>query len=262
MTDGPAQTLPAVLLHGWTWNADINFADVIEPLSCHHRVIAPDARMHGRGIRTSGPWRLRDASDDVIALLDAFGIEQALFCGFSMGGMMVADLLTRYPDRVAGYVMQSAAAHYRQSPRERAVWVALRGLQPLAERGLNITAGRYFNASLPGNAALAERWDWLQAELGRQSLLEIITVAADIGALDLRPTLRRPTCPGEYHLLTMDRVCRPSMQADLARRLGASIVSVDADHDLPVTDAARYIDLTVSAIRRVAAQATDRTRAS
>ena len=96
LADGPANSLPVLLLHGWSWNADLNYADAIGPLARHHRVIAPDALSHGRGLRPAGPWRLRDATDDAVALLDLLGIERAIFCGFSLGGVMTADALVRH----------------------------------------------------------------------------------------------------------------------------------------------------------------------
>src|SRR5262245_42077284 len=111
---GPAGSLPVVLLHGWTLTADLNFSEVYLPLSARHRVIAPDIRNHGRAVR-AGEFLAADATDDVIALLDELGIEKAILAGYSMGGVIAADAVSRYPNRIAGTVISGSTACYRVS---------------------------------------------------------------------------------------------------------------------------------------------------
>ncbi|MBU6226350.1 MAG: alpha/beta hydrolase, partial [Acidobacteria bacterium] len=48
---GPANAPTLMLLHGWTATADLNFFTCYHALGEHFRVIAPDQRGHGRGIR-------------------------------------------------------------------------------------------------------------------------------------------------------------------------------------------------------------------
>ena len=71
---GPEGAPVVVLLHGWTATADLNFFTCYEELARHFRVIAMDHRGHGRGIRTSQPFRLSDCADDVASLADQLGI--------------------------------------------------------------------------------------------------------------------------------------------------------------------------------------------
>ncbi|MFB7719520.1 alpha/beta fold hydrolase [Nocardia sp. NPDC056100] len=254
MVDGPADAIPVMLLHGWSWNADLNFAGVFEALGEHHPVIAPDIRLHGRGPRMAGDFHVQDATDDAIALLDALGIESALLCGFSMGGVLTADASLRYPDRVAGLVVQAAAACYTDTARERALWRSLLAMLPLAQRGGGPDlAARYLAGSLRGNAELMARWGWIRRELSRTTLLEMLTVAGEVARADLRPALHAPAVqPGEFLLTTEDRLCPPIAQRDLADRLGIPVVEIGTDHDLPIAQPDRYADLTVSAVLRVA----------
>ncbi len=255
LVDGPAGAIPVVLLHGWSWSADLNFADVFARLGTHHPVIAPDVRLHGRGLRVAGDFRASDATDDVIAVLDALGVESALFAGYSMGGVLTVDAALRYPDRVAGVLVQAAAACYTETARERAMWHALRALAPAAKRGVGPdVSARYLAGSLRGNDDLAARWDWVRRELRRTTLNEMLTVAAEVARADLRPALTTPPGqPGEFLLTTADRICRPAAQRQLADRLAVPVVEVDVDHDLPIAYPDRYADLTVSAVLRVAA---------
>jgi len=58
---GGPPALPAVLLlHGWTASADLNFFPVYDRLAEAYRVIAPDARGYGRGMRPAEPFTLED----------------------------------------------------------------------------------------------------------------------------------------------------------------------------------------------------------
>lgn len=70
-------------------------------------VIAPDRR--GFGASTAPPDLGREA-DDVIALLDHFGAARAVLLGMSQAGRVALDFAARFPDRLAGLVLQGAPA--------------------------------------------------------------------------------------------------------------------------------------------------------
>lgn len=82
-----------------------------------HRVIAPDARAHGESSTPTGPYRL---VDDVLALLDGLGIEQAVVVGLSMGAGTAVDLAIEYPERVRGVVVSGTGT---SDPDFRDPWV-------------------------------------------------------------------------------------------------------------------------------------------
>lgn len=256
MVEGPVGALPAVLLHGWTWNADLNFAGVFAGLAEHHPVIAPDALGHGRTARATGAWRVEDATDAVIELLDELSIQRAILCGFSMGGVMAVDAAVRHPDRVAGIVVQSSAACYTTTRRDRMLWRLLALLWPLARRWkLRTLSARGFASSLHRSASLRQRWDWARFEMARMTMAEILTVADCVRTADARPSLATPpACPAEYSVLTGDRLCRPALQRELAGLIAAVETDVPGDHDLPLVDPEAYGALTVAAIRRVASR--------
>ncbi|RZJ78408.1 MAG: alpha/beta hydrolase, partial [Brevundimonas sp.] len=70
------------------------------------RVLAPDQRGYGL---TQGPpqveaYDMEHLTADLVGLLDAQGIERAVFCGHDWGGVIVWDMARRYPDRVAGVI--------------------------------------------------------------------------------------------------------------------------------------------------------------
>src|SRR5687768_13405756 len=81
---GPRRAPTVALLHGLGATAALNWDPVIPALARQYRVIAPDLRGHGRGLRCGGRFRLDDCADDVAALIDATAAGPALVVGYSM----------------------------------------------------------------------------------------------------------------------------------------------------------------------------------
>lgn len=69
-----------------------------------HRVIRFDNR--DVGLSSDGPdgYRLADMAADVIAVLDAAGVERAFVWGMSLGGMIVQTLAIEHPKRLLGAI--------------------------------------------------------------------------------------------------------------------------------------------------------------
>lgn len=111
-------TGPAVLLlHGFASSADINWRrpGLVDALvEAGFRVIAPDARGHGRSDKPHDPAAYaNDAlARDVSALLDHLGLDQVHVVGYSMGGIVGLAAATRDPrvrSLVVGGVGRNAA---------------------------------------------------------------------------------------------------------------------------------------------------------
>lgn len=80
------QGAPLVLLHGWpeTW---FQWRHVIEPLSKHFQIIAPDLRGLGDTTRPSGGYDKRTVSEDVYKLVhDHLGFKDIYLVGHDWGG--------------------------------------------------------------------------------------------------------------------------------------------------------------------------------
>lgn len=92
---------PVVLLHGGT--SDLRSWirwGVVEKLEKDFRVIAMDTRGDGKSSKPRDPASYgRQVSLDVIRLLDELKIQRAHIVGYSMGGNLVAQLLTLHPER-------------------------------------------------------------------------------------------------------------------------------------------------------------------
>ena len=94
---------PVILIHGYTANAEGKWikSNIAQTLAKNHRVIALDARGHGKSDKPHDPNRYgpRMASD-VIELMDQLKITKAHVHGYSMGGSILTQLLARNQDRM------------------------------------------------------------------------------------------------------------------------------------------------------------------
>ncbi|SDY37030.1 Pimeloyl-ACP methyl ester carboxylesterase [Modestobacter sp. DSM 44400] len=99
---GPADGEPVVLLHGFP--QDARAYDRLSPAlhSAELRTLAPDQRGYSPGARPTGrsAYVLREVVDDVLALLDAAGLESAHVVGHDWGGVAAWALSAWHPWRV------------------------------------------------------------------------------------------------------------------------------------------------------------------
>jgi pimeloyl-ACP methyl ester carboxylesterase len=98
---------PVICIHGLTRNAR-DFENLAPRLAAlGRRVLVADVR--GRGLSARDPQPLNyhpgTYAADVVALLDAAGIDRAVFIGTSMGGLITMVLTALQPQRIAAAVL-------------------------------------------------------------------------------------------------------------------------------------------------------------
>jgi pimeloyl-ACP methyl ester carboxylesterase len=101
---------PVVLLHGLSATRRYVVMGSRTLERSGHRVIAYDARGHGRS--SPAPARAygyEHLSGDLEAVLDAAAVERAVLAGASMGGQTAARFALEHPERVAGLVIITPA---------------------------------------------------------------------------------------------------------------------------------------------------------
>jgi len=110
---------PVVLVHGFTGSIERSWIEtgVLPDLARDHRVIAFDLRGHGGSDKPHHPRAYEDLGLDIIRLLDHVGVRRAHVVGYSLGGIIVAKLLTTHPERFLSAVLGAAA--YRRGRSER-----------------------------------------------------------------------------------------------------------------------------------------------
>ena len=117
---GPPAGQAVLLLHGFPYDVH-SYVDVAPRLAASGcRVVVPYLRGHGptRFLSADTPRSGQQAAlgADVVALLDALGIEQALLAGYDWGGRAACVVAALWPQRCAGlvsvngYLIQDIAA--------------------------------------------------------------------------------------------------------------------------------------------------------
>jgi pimeloyl-ACP methyl ester carboxylesterase len=100
---GSAASAAVLLLHGVT-ASHVCWQSVASALP-DLRLIAPDLRGRGASSSLPGPYGFARHAADVVALLDAQGVDRAVVVGHSMGGFVSIVLAHLYPDRVSRLVL-------------------------------------------------------------------------------------------------------------------------------------------------------------
>jgi pimeloyl-ACP methyl ester carboxylesterase len=105
--EGPA----IVLLHGLTASRRYVLHGSRALARSGFRVIAYDARGHGRSTPASGPraYAYEQLAGDLSAVLDATGVERVLLAGVSMGSQTIVRFALEHPERVAALAIITPA---------------------------------------------------------------------------------------------------------------------------------------------------------
>lgn len=102
---------PILLVHGYGDNLKM-WAGLADSLATTHRVIAVDTRGFGRSSKPAGAESYGPAMiEDLVALLDTAGAQQAHVVGYSMGAMLAASLALSHPDRVRTVTLAAGTFH-------------------------------------------------------------------------------------------------------------------------------------------------------
>jgi class 3 adenylate cyclase/alpha-beta hydrolase superfamily lysophospholipase len=116
--EGP---LDLVLVHGWVSHIEHAwdyppFAHCLMRLASFARLIHFDKRGTGLSDRVAELPSLEQRMDDLRAVMDAAGSEQAVLFGYSEGGPMAALFAATYPGRTAALIMYASYARRVRAP--------------------------------------------------------------------------------------------------------------------------------------------------
>ncbi|HEV2654250.1 MAG TPA: alpha/beta hydrolase [Ktedonobacteraceae bacterium] len=107
---GPQGAPLVVFTHG----ADMNHEswDGIVPLAAQrYRILTWDVRLHGLSRPGGEPFSIKQATEDLLALLDHLECERASFVGHSMGGNIGQEVAIFHPERVDALIMLDCACN-------------------------------------------------------------------------------------------------------------------------------------------------------
>jgi pimeloyl-ACP methyl ester carboxylesterase len=191
------------------------------------RVIAPQLRGFDGTPASSVASSVDDFAGDLVDLLDALHVDQAVICGLSMGGYITFALFRHAARYFRGMVLADTRA---QADAPQAAAGRQRMLQAVRERGAAAAA----DEMLPKLVCEATR---ATQPAVVETLHEMIlrnsgeTVAGAILALmtrpDATPTLSTIHCPTLIVVGDQDAITPPSMSEDMQRGIpGAELVVI------------------------------------
>jgi pimeloyl-ACP methyl ester carboxylesterase len=258
---GPSDGEPVVLLHGFP--QDATAWDLVAPALHQHglRTLAPNQRGYSPGARPSGraAYRLRETTADVLALLDAAGLESAHIVGHDWGGFVAWGLGAWHPDRVRTLTAISvphpgamARAMVTSDQALRSYYVGVFQLPLVPERLLLAGNGTVLRRMLRGGGLSREAADHYVARMREPGALTAALGwyrALPLSGRDPVGTVRVPT----LHLWsTGDAFLGRAATEDTARFVDAPYrleVLDDVSHWIPELAADRVAELVTAHVR-------------
>lgn len=198
--------------------------NVIAQLGGGFDTLTYDLRGHGLSAVSQG-YTVVDMADDLIALLDALGVRDAILCGVSVGGMVAQSVAARRPDLLRAVILSNTAVRIGTAERwnDRIAGVTANGIATIADTILeNWFAPSYRNAK-------PDLWAMHRSMLCRTptegytatcATIRDTDLSADVGAISV-PTL----CVAGAH----DRSVTPDQVQALAAGIPGARCKVLAD---------------------------------
>ncbi|WP_051020437.1 alpha/beta fold hydrolase [Nocardia araoensis] len=112
---GPTDGRPVLALHGWPEH-HYAYRHLLADPPDGLRIIAPDLPGYGWSGPAPHRWAKEDVASDLLALLDALGLERVLLVGHDWGGYIAHLLVLREPERFDALLALNIA-HPWQTPR-------------------------------------------------------------------------------------------------------------------------------------------------
>ncbi len=212
-------------------------------LKTRFRLLRMDTRGHGASDAPDGDYSLDLLAQDALAVMDAAGVEKAVICGLSLGGMMAMTIAKAAPQRVEAVVL--ACTSPAMDPK---IWqaridlVRKNGMGGLVEPALQRFFTPEFRAARPevvGTTAAALGGMAPQGYAGCSAAIRDMALAGTLGAIRA-PTL---VLAGAKDVATPMQGHGDRIVAEIA---GASTTVVDGGHlaslDAPEAFAAAVIN--------------------
>ncbi len=258
VAEGPPGAPTILLVHGLFASADLNWSLAIPELANDYRVVAPDLRGHGDGIRTRR-FDAVECADDLAAIVHELALGQVIVVGYSLGGLVAQLFARRHPGLVTGLVLCATAHRFAESGGGSMTRLLSRAalLVPEAIRRalmMAVLAPR----SAPGGQST-----WVMEQVAKHDTRSILQAAAEATAFDSTDWLGALATPSAVVLTAGDQVVSAKVQRELCRVLSNPAVHVlEGDHFVCVKQPAVFNTALVAACAHVKSVAFEKVVAS
>jgi pimeloyl-ACP methyl ester carboxylesterase len=236
---GPEDGRPVLALHGWPQHHWV-YRDLLADPPPGLRIIAPDLPGYGWSGPAPHKWAKDDVASDVLALLDALGLDRVLLVAHDWGAFVGYLMVLRAPERFDGYLALNMAHPWVTSrsvlPQLWRFWYQL----PLASIGVlvqqrtgfveKVVLGRGSNMGPEAARVFADRFrDPVCARAGRDTYRTFLLHEIPQGARN--PEIRRATVPIRALYGTGDLAVHRSFTApETANADDYTVETADASH--------------------------------
>ena len=188
---------PVILLHGWPLSADSWDDQALALATAGYRAIAYDRRGFGR---SDQPWSGYDydtLADDLAAVIEQTGAQDATIVGFSMGGGEVARYMSRHGGKnVAKAALISSVVPYmlKTSTNPHGVDQSVfdemtQGMKEDRAKFFAVFFKDFFGVGLVSHPVSDELLQWARAVAMQAGLKPTLECAASFATTDFRPDL-------------------------------------------------------------------------
>ncbi|MDB5885879.1 MAG: alpha/beta hydrolase fold protein [Polaromonas sp.] len=188
---------PVIMLHGWPLSADSWDDQAMALAEAGYRAISYDRRGFGR---SSQPWIGYDydtLADDLAAVIEQTGAQNAVLAGFSMGGGEVARYMSRHGGKsVSKAVLVSSVVPFMlktdDNPQGTAKDVFDKMTQGMQEDRAEFFAKffeAFYGVGMISSPVSEEVIEWSRQTAMQASLKATLACAAAFATTDFRPDL-------------------------------------------------------------------------
>ena len=213
---------PVLLVHGFTNFGQVWAGQVAALVHAGYRAIVPDLAGHGLSAGADAITDMPALAADLVALLDALGLERATICGLSLGGMVAQQMMVDHPERVGAAVIAGSRADNSGMAAAVANWITeLEGaggaLGRLAKTYPMLLNERYRN-SAAGEASL-QLWQLVLSKVDGHALAHVARgmLRFDVGAHLPAVRTRTLVIAGEQ-----DQLIAPALTRHIAELIPAA----------------------------------------
>lgn len=244
--DGDDAAPPLVLLN--SIGTDMALWDgCIAALARRFRVLRIDTRGHGASDAPAGDYSLPVLAADVVAVMDAAGIERAALAGVSLGGMIAMQVALDFPDHATALApICTSATMDATAWADRIATVRRSGTQAIADLAMGRFLSPGYIATHPDVAASLRRGLIAMADEGYAGAGAAIR---DMALIDRLPGLTLPVLVVAGDRDTSTPFAGHGERIAAAVR-GATVAHLDAAHLAPIEAPAALAALLIGFLSR------------
>jgi len=240
----------ALFMHGIGGNRT-NWREQLSAFAPHFSCVAWDARGYGGSDDYEGALAFDDFVDDVLRVLDHFGVERAHLVGLSMGGRIAMRTALLHPDRIATLTLLDTHEGFEAfSPEQRQAFVDSRRAPLLAGKEPADIADAVARSLVGPKATQAQLQQLIDsiAALHKESYIKSLQATVNQVVLGDISLIR---APAHFVVGADDRLTPVAMHHEMAAKLGGAPVTVlpDAGHLSNIENAPAFNEAALAWLR-------------